>query len=41
MPINPHKIIQNVAPGPPNAIATATPAIFPNPTVPDTAVAKA
>ena len=36
-----HTIIQKVAPGPPKAIATATPAIFPNPTVPETAVAKA
>ena len=41
MPINPQTIIQNVAPGPPKAIAKATPAIFPLPTVPETAVARA
>ena len=41
MPSNPHIIIQKVAPGPPNAIANATPAILPFPTVPETAVAKA
>ncbi len=41
IPIRPHTIIQNVAPGPPKAIATATPAIFPSPTVPETAVANA
>ena len=41
IPSNPHKIIQKVAPGPPIAIAIATPAMFPLPTVPDTAVAKA
>ena len=34
-------IIQKVAPGPPNAIAKATPAMLPLPTVPETAVAKA
>ena len=34
-------IIQNVAPGPPSAMAKATPAMFPFPTVPDTAVASA
>ena len=34
-------IIQKVAPGPPKAIAKATPAIFPFPTVPETAVARA
>ena len=41
IPINPQIIIQKVAPGPPNAIANATPAIFPLPTVPETAVANA
>ena len=34
-------IIQKVAPGPPNVIANATPAILPRPTVPETAVVKA
>ena len=34
-------ISQSVAPGPPSEIATATPAMFPMPTVPDTAVASA
>mgnify|MGYP000849726654 CR=1 FL=1 len=34
-------IIQNVAPGPPRDIATATPPIFPKPTVPDNAVERA
>ena len=33
--------IQNVAPGPPIEIATATPAILPSPNVPDKAVASA
>ena len=33
--------IQNKDPGPPNEIATATPAIFPIPTVLDNAVDKA
>jgi AGCS family alanine or glycine:cation symporter len=33
--------IAGVAPGPPRAIARATPAIFPFPTVPETAVANA
>ena len=41
IPNNPQIIIQKVAPGPPNAIARATPAIFPFPTVPETAVASA
>ena len=41
MPSKPQMIIQNVAPGPPTAIATATPAMFPSPTVPETAVASA
>src|SRR5690554_953040 len=41
IPSNPHTIIQKVAPAPPNETATATPAIFPRPTVPDTAVANA
>ena len=34
-------IIQKVAPGPPMLTATATPAMFPSPTVPDNAVVKA
>ena len=38
---NPATIIQNVAPGPPRLMATATPAMLPSPTVPDTAVASA
>ena len=33
--------IQNIAPGPPIEIATATPAIFPIPTVAESAVVKA
>ena len=33
--------IQNIAPGPPIEIATATPAIFPIPTVAERAVVKA
>ena len=33
--------IQNIAPGPPNAIAVATPAILPVPTVADIAVNNA
>tara|TARA_B100000959_G_scaffold118601_1_gene124671 strand:- start:8891 stop:9076 length:186 start_codon:yes stop_codon:yes gene_type:complete len=33
--------IQNIAPGPPNVIAKATPLIFPKPTVPDRAVERA
>ena len=33
--------IQKVAPGPPIPTATATPAILPSPTVPDSAVASA
>ena len=41
IPNKPHNIIQKVAPGPPTAIAKATPAIFPLPTVPETAVARA
>jgi hypothetical protein len=41
MPSNPHPIIPKVAPGPPRAIAKATPAMLPFPTVPDTAVASA
>ena len=41
MPSNPQTIIQNVAPGPPRAIANATPAMLPLPTVPETAVASA
>ena len=41
MPKNPAKIIQTVAPGPPIAIATATPAILPKPTVADKAAVNA
>jgi len=41
IPSKPQIIIQNVAPGPPSAIAKATPAILPFPTVPETAVANA
>jgi len=41
IPKSPHIIIQNVAPGPPKEIAAATPAMFPSPTVPETAVASA
>ena len=41
MPSRPARIIQNVAPGPPIETATATPPIFPMPTVPETAVASA
>lgn len=37
IPNNPVKIIQNVATKPPTAIAIATPAMFPKPTVPETA----
>ena len=41
IPSKPDNIIQNVAPGPPRDIATATPPIFPKPTVPDKAVESA
>jgi hypothetical protein len=41
MPSSPARIIQNVAPGPPSETATATPAMLPSPTVPDSAVARA
>ena len=41
MPSRPAMIIHMVAPGPPREMATATPAMFPIPTVPDTAVARA
>ena len=41
IPSKPATIIQKVAPGPPIEIATATPPIFPIPTVPETAVANA
>ena len=37
----PATIIQKVAPGPPAAIATATPPMFPMPTVPEMAVVSA
>jgi len=37
MPRRPARIIQNVAPGPPIVTATATPAMLPRPTVPETA----
>jgi hypothetical protein len=33
--------IQNIAPGPPNVIARATPLILPNPRVPDNAAESA
>ena len=41
IPKKPAIINQNVAPGPPIEITIATPAIFPIPTVPDTAVVNA
>ena len=41
IPKKPAIINQNVAPGPPIEITIATPAIFPIPTVPDTAVDNA
>ena len=41
MPSSPAAINQNVAPGPPVEMATATPAMFPMPTVPETAVDSA
>ena len=41
MPIRPATIIQKVAPGPPIETATATPAMLPSPTVPESAVASA
>ncbi|SII70007.1 Uncharacterised protein [Mycobacteroides abscessus subsp. abscessus] len=41
MPSSPAMIIQNVAPGPPRATATPTPAMLPRPTVPDSAEASA
>ena len=41
MPIRPAMIIQKVAPGPPIPTATATPAMLPRPTVPESAVASA
>ena len=41
IPIRPLIHIQNIAPGPPIEIATATPAIFPIPTVAERAVVKA
>ena len=41
MPKSAASIIQNVAPGPPIEIATATPAILPKPTVPDKAAVNA
>ena len=37
MPSRPATIIQNVAPAPPMPTATATPAMLPTPTVPETA----
>src|ERR1041384_6077743 len=41
MPRKPATTIQNAAPGPPSATATATPPMEPRPTVPDTAVLNA
>lgn len=41
MPKNPTTHIQNIAPGPPNVIAKATPLIFPRPKVPDKAAERA
>ncbi len=41
MPSRPATIIQKVAPGPPMVTATATPAMLPRPTVPDTALVSA
>ena len=41
MPSRPARIIQKVAPGPPSETATATPAMLPSPTVPESAVASA
>lgn len=41
MPSRPASTIQNVAPGPPMVTATATPAMLPRPTVPETAEARA
>ena len=41
MPSTPARIIQNAAPGPPTVSATATPAMLPRPTVPESAVASA
>ena len=41
MPRKPARMNQKVAPGPPTVTATATPPMFPMPTVPETAVASA
>src|SRR6056300_1054306 len=41
IPNTPTTHIQNIAPGPPSAIASATPPIFPRPTVADNAAVKA
>ena len=41
MPNKPARIIQNVAPAPPMVTATATPAMLPKPTVPESAVESA
>ena len=41
MPSSPATMSQNVAPGPPTEMATATPAMLPMPTVPETAVVSA
>ena len=41
MPSSPATISQKVAPGPPVEMATATPAMLPMPTVPETAVESA
>ena len=41
MPAMPIIHIQKIAPGPPKAIATATPPMFPNPTVAERAAERA
>lgn len=41
MPNRPTTHIQNTAPGPPTETATATPAMFPSPTVADRAAQRA
>ena len=41
MPSRAATIIHSAAPGPPTVTATATPAMLPNPTVPESAVASA
>ena len=41
IPRRPARTIQNVAPGPPTLMATATPPMLPMPTVPESAVVNA